>query len=96
MSSSLQNILMLAGVVLIAALGYYVFVQNGSADLRNTQVDNSASAETAMFLQRLNDLQSIKLDGAIFTDQRFSNFFDFSQPITPVSVGKPDPFTETN
>ncbi len=87
---------MLAGILLIAGLGYYVFIQKDAAGLHNTQVDNTAAVETSLFLQRLHSLQSIELEGKIFTDQRFSKFFDFSQPVEPVSIGKPDPFNETN
>lgn len=87
---------MLVGVLLVAGLGYYVFVQQSAAELHNTQVNNAAAAESAIFLQRLHELQSIELAGDIFSDQRFSRFFDFSQPIEPVSIGKPDPFNETN
>lgn len=96
MTSKLQNSLIVLGIVAIAGLGYYLYKQNGDVSLQNSIVNNQAAVETAEFLQRLNELKKIKLDGAIFSDERFMSLVDSSQAITPKSIGRENPFVEAD
>lgn len=96
MSSSLQNILVLGGIMILAGLGYFIFVQNGSSELGNTQVENLAAAETVQFLQRLHELEQMSLDGSIFSDPRFTSLTSFTQPVMPEPYGKANPFVSGN
>ena len=96
MSKKLQNIFIILGIVMIAGLGYYLFIQKDGASLNNNLVNNQAAAETAEFLQRLNELKTIKLEGKILKDQRFTTLVDFSEPVVPVPIGRANPFTVHN
>ena len=96
MTGKLQNTLVLLGIIAIAAAGYYLFVQNGSITLNNQSVDNQASADTAQFLRKLNELKVIKLDGSIFSDSRFISLVDYSEVVVPVSQGRANPFVNPN
>ena len=72
MSSLLQNIIIIGGVVLIAGLGYYLYTQNASLDVAtDSAVSTQVAAETADFLRRLNELKAIELKGDIFSDHVF-------------------------
>ena len=92
MSSALQNLLILAGIVLIAGLGYYLYTQNQGANLHNTQVNNQASVKTAQSLQRLQEIKSISLDGSFFSDPRFTTLLTFANDVIPEPPGKSNPF----
>jgi hypothetical protein len=96
MTPRLQNALIFLGIISIAGLGYYLYVQKDGSSLNNSLVDNQAAAETAEFLQRLNDLKTIKLEGKIFKDDRFTSLQDLSQPVVPVPMGRTNPFTSDN
>lgn len=96
MSSTIQNIIMLLGIILIAALGYYLYTQNDTASLQNGQVNNQAAAETSQFLIRLNELKLIKLEADIFNDPKFHSLVDSSRIVFPVPLGRTNPFSPIN
>ena len=86
---------MIGGLVLIAGLGYYLFVANNSStiDGGNAAVERQAEAETQEFLRRLNELKTISLSEDLFNDERFRTLRDNSLPTQPVEVGRPNPFS---
>lgn len=45
------------------------------------------------FLPLLLQIQSVSFDERLFTDAVFRALVDFSQPIVPESMGKPNPFS---
>jgi len=96
MNSKLQNTLIIIGIVAIAGIGYYLYEQNSVITLQGNSVDNTKAVETADFLQRLNELKVITLDGVILQDERFKTLVDSSQVIVPVSVGRKNPFAARN
>jgi hypothetical protein len=96
MNSTLQNILIILGIVAIGALGYYLFIQNNDISLQNSEIDNQAAVETSVFLQRLNELKLVRFDGAIFADARFMSLVDSTEIVVPVPVGRSNPFIESN
>jgi len=96
MTSKLQNTLVIIGLIAVAAMGYYLFIQNGSIALDNNAVDNQVAVETGQFLQKLNELKLIKLDGTIFADPRFISLIDSSVPVVPVEQGRVNPFVKPN
>jgi len=96
MNSKLQNAFIIIGIIAIAGVGYYLFTQNGDISLDNAEVDNQAAAETTVFLQKLNELKSIKLEGTILNDARFISLIDSSEVVVPLPVGRDNPFMESN
>lgn len=97
MSSIIQNIIIVLGLIVVAGLGYYLFSQNASGTLEfvNQPVSSQAVAESADFLQKLNKLKSISLDGSLFSDPRFQSLVNNTQPVIEVNIGRPNPFLET-
>ena len=95
MTSILKNIIVIAGLLAIAGIGYYLFVVERSATVASSgqSIDVVVAAETEGFLRRLRDLQEISLSREIFSDARFQSLRDFGSPIDRVSFGRSEPFT---
>jgi hypothetical protein len=93
MSSRIQNLLMLLGIVLIVALGYYLYIQSNAAVLKTGTARDQVALESALILRRLNEIKTVSLDGAIFSNERFTTLVDFTEPIIPQPVGRSNPFT---
>jgi len=96
MSSTLKNLIVIPGLLLIAGVGFYMYTQNQNAVSGRTTVDNAAEIETSAFLMKLNELDNIKLEAQIFTDDRFNSLVDLSKPIVPEQVGRDNPFNPVN
>lgn len=94
MTSLLKNILILLAIVLTGAVGYYLYINNGSSasDDNTASVDNSLAADTAGFLTTLNELKQIQLDGSIFSDPRFISLVSYTQPVAAEPIGRSNPF----
>ncbi len=94
MGSFIKNLIALGGVVLIGVGGYYLVVirQDATLEGNNSLVVSQAERETQEFLSRLDDLRTIELSSAIFSDPRFSTLQDFTGPIGSMSYGRNNPF----
>ncbi len=94
MSSLIKNTLILGGLLVLAGLGYYLFVINSSSviQVNNEQVSLQAEAETQDFLRRLNELKTIELSSSLFTGTDFLRLVDYTTPIQPQTIGRDDPF----
>lgn len=91
MSSFIQNLIILGGVVVLIAFGYYLYTQENGAEA-DSELSAQVAAESANFLHRLNELKAIELDGSIFSDPRFVSLVNYSLPIVTEAVGNPAPF----
>ena len=78
-------------VVVVLGLVYYFFTSSGapSAPLSSTDTSSSVSQQ---LLVTLSSLQTIQLNGAIFTDPGFVSLTDFSVSIPQQPAGRADPF----
>jgi len=94
MKKNINNILAVIGFVLLLGFAYYLYTQQSSGSLANTSSDASTmnSIRSNQIVDRLSSIKTISLDGAIFSDPDFRALLDFSIPISPVTVGKPNPF----
>lgn len=96
MSSSLQNLFVLIGLILVLVLGYYLYTQNQQAKLSSSieTVNNNVSLESADFLRKLSELQTISFQqsSSIFNDPRFISLVDHKVPIDSLPVGRENPF----
>ncbi len=97
MSSMLQNLIALLGLLIVAGLGYYLYTQSGGS-LTNTSVSgtNEAALEAAEFLARLNELQTLNLDDGLFNDPRFRSLTDVRAEVIAIPVGRNNPFEVSN
>lgn len=94
MSSLIKNILFAAGLALIVWIGYVVFIQDSDPALTasNAAVTNQAVRDAQDFLTRLQQLQSIGLEGRVLSDPRFESLIDLRQSVIEEPVGRPNPF----
>ena len=83
-----------AGVVLVAAWMSWYFLAGSSAPspILSAESASKVPPDAQQLVQSLNDLRSVTLDGAIFTNPSFQALKDFSTPIVPEPVGRADPF----
>lgn len=98
MSSMIKNIIVICGLIALAAVGYYLFVAQRSASLNGTGLDSSSQAniELNSFLIRLQELETIDLSNSLFSDARFRSLQDNSKTITPAAVGRVNPFASAS
>lgn len=96
MSSSLQNLLILVGIIIVAGLGYYLYTQGEGTSLHNSQVDNQTDINTEQSLSRLRDIQTTSLDGSVFDDPRFTSLISTNNDVIPEPHGKTNPFVDNN
>ncbi|MEX0917637.1 MAG: hypothetical protein WDZ93_00610 [Candidatus Paceibacterota bacterium] len=94
MGSLLKNAIALLGIAAVLAGGYYMIVLRDSSTINgnNELVADQVERETQAFLAKLEDLRTIELSRAIFTDRRFTTLEDFTGPIVPVPYGRENPF----
>lgn len=95
MSSLIQNIIILGGIVVILGLGFYLYTQKSSEAVEGG-VSVQIELENEEFLRRLKELQSIELNGEIFSDARFLSLKNFSAPVISEPVGRLNPFEVTD
>lgn len=94
MSKLLKNIIFAGGFALILWLGYVVFIRDSDPALTasNAQVNNQAVRDAQDFLMKLQQLRTIELEGALFSDPRFNSLIDLRQEVTAEPVGRTNPF----
>lgn len=91
----MQNILIVLSLLGLAAFAYYLLVMQGDTAL-DTSVNETASIESQIFLEQLNQLKSVSLQTDIFSDQQFRSLVNQSATVRPQSVGRTNPFSPTN
>ncbi len=89
-----KNITVTVVIAILLYLGYSYFFGGVSAPSNIvTETANPAQSEVGGdLLQTLLTLRSLTLNEGIFTDKVFVSLRDFSQPITPLPVGRKNPF----
>jgi len=81
----------IAIVILVFLLAY--FYVSGDAPVTGTLTPGSSFGTVgASELGLLNQVRSLKIDSAFFTDSTFVSLKDYSVAITPEPVGRPNPF----
>lgn len=94
MTSLIKNGLTLGGLLLLAGLGYYMFVlqDDSNVELAGEADLNEARIASEQFLRELNAIQNFDLGDDLFTDPRFRSFVDFTTPVPEQPVGRENPF----
>jgi hypothetical protein len=96
MSSLIQNILVIGGLIGILGFGYYLYTSNGGLETGEQSGSAAMAAQSDELVRRLNELKAIELNGQIFSDPRFLSFVNYSVPVLPEPVGQPNPFEVSN
>jgi len=89
-----KNFVLFAVIIVFVYLGYSYFFGGATteSDLVTQQVDQSATIVGQDLLSTLLELRTLSLDERIFADRVFQSLQDFSQPITPLPIGRKNPF----
>lgn len=89
-----KNILLAIALLIVAVVGYFLFMSKDSepAPLTETQVgaEGPIGQEIVIELNRLRTLQNISTD--IFKSSAFASLKDYTQVVVPQPVGRPNPF----
>lgn len=80
--------------MIIVLFGAWYALSGSSAStpaITTTPVVGASTGDQTL-IATLLQLRSVKLDGTVFTDPAFTALQDFSTPIVPEPVGRPNPF----
>ncbi len=92
MSPIIKNIGLAVILALIGWIGYLVFLKDDT-DLVTQDVElDQAIMDGQEFLMRIQELDQIRLEGAVLQDPRFHSLIDISVQATPEDVGRENPF----
>ncbi len=75
-----------------AIAAWYFLSGSTPATVISSNQPSQSPQGTDQLVQSLLALQSVTLSGTIFSDPSFQVLKDFTTPITPEPVGRPDPF----
>lgn len=84
-------VLLILGLLVVAAAGYMLFAKGDSAPGVTVDGEPGSEAETA-FLNLTAEIDSIRFDTEVFEDPRFAALVDIRTTIVPETSGRPDPF----
>ncbi len=98
MDASLKNIAMVLVVLSLAFLGYYVFIQKDTSSLalEGNAVSQELFANVQKYGERRNQLDQIKLDTSIFSDELFLSLKGYPREIPDQTIGRKNPFDKSN
>jgi hypothetical protein len=89
-----KNVLLAIALLIVAVVGYFLFMSkdSGPAPLTETQAgaQGAIGQEIVIELNRLRSLQNISTD--IFKNSAFASLKDYTQVVVPQPVGRPNPF----
>lgn len=94
--SLFKNLFVILGLVLIAGLGYYLYVTQDSATLSTEDRDLSIEAESADLLAKIDSIRRISIERDLFSDPRFTSLRSFATPVPVYQVGRDNPFQPTD
>ena len=100
MNATTKNVIIVLGVVTIAFMGYYLFMQEASLVLRSSESDRQLEqmlVRTQEFVSHREILDTIALDEntIILQSQEFRGLQSFSPEPNEFQVGRSNPFTVT-
>ena len=78
--------------IVLAFILVYFYMSGGTPAASTLVAGNPYGAVGSAELSLLNQVRSLKIDTALFTDPAFRSLVDFSVAITPENVGRPNPF----
>ena len=80
-------------IALLVAVLVWIGLSSSSSS-SSTLLDTQTEVDTPDqdLVATLIALRAVKLDGSLFSDPGFQSLRDFSTPIVPEPVGRPDPF----
>ncbi len=94
MTTLLKNLIFALGLALLLWLGFTLFVKDDGAvlDSQNGMVRDDVERETQEFLNRLQNIKTLKIENDIFVDRRFNSLTDHRQELRDEPTGRANPF----
>jgi hypothetical protein len=86
------NTTILIIATLVVAGGAYWYFFTGTGNEPSLTPETTQNQTQLQFQLLANQLQPISFNTGIFSDPRFMALADLTTPITPETVGRPDPF----
>ena len=93
--SSSKKTVISAGVIVILLAAIYLFSKNtpvSSDKLLQPQATPEANAASSRILNLRRQIESLKIDTALFKDPAYMSLQDYTVEIPEISVGRPNPF----
>lgn len=94
-----QKIILGIGALGLFYLGYVLFFQSNQFALDDEYVNSATEnlvAKTQVFIERRAQLDSVSLDGGLFTDERFTSLVSYTTTLSNQTVGKTSIFDLPN
>ena len=94
MQAFIKNFIIIFGLIALATIGYYLFVVENDANLDTATIAESTriDVESQQFLRKLVEIQGMRISNALFADPAFLSLKNFGEVVTPVELGREDPF----
>lgn len=95
MSNTAKNLIVILGLITVAFGGYFMFMQQSATTLSFDASDNvlrNMQANSQLFIQRGQQLQTIELDLSFFNDDRLLSLQSYDTPIVEQPIGRSNPF----
>ncbi|MEZ4104106.1 MAG: hypothetical protein R3B60_02350 [Candidatus Paceibacterota bacterium] len=98
MSPAFKNIITTLIILLLAAVGYYLYKQSNASVVtgENKYVTPEMIRDTRVFMERRMVLEKIDIDTSVFNDPLFVSYRNFTTPIQSQMEGKNNPFSENS
>ena len=95
MSNLTKNIVIVLGLATVGFAAYFVFMKQEDPVVSfetNEAMLESMLANSQLFIERRQNLETISLGTDLFDDERFTSLRSYSRPVEEQSVGRPNPF----
>jgi hypothetical protein len=97
MDSTLKNVAVILVIFTLAFVGYYFFIQKDKTalGLDSGSINQDLFADVQRYIGRREVLDKVKLDTAIFKDERYNTLIDYTpeEAVMP-EPGRDNPFDE--
>lgn len=94
MSNATKNITVILGILTIAFAGYYFYAQTATTDTASDADLQQMLANTAVFIDRSQELDAMSFDTTVFQNERFRTLQTFTSPVESQPIGRSNPFAE--
>jgi len=97
MAQSIQKFALIIGALVLAVLGYFVFVQGDDYALSpdaGSPLSDLVLAKTQAFIAHRAALDTVTISSEIFSDPRFNTLRSFTPPLEEQPIGRDNLFIQ--
>ena len=92
-TSKLTYLVLVLGVLVAALVYFYISGNKTPESLTLQALDNANQVAGVKVLNLLNEINSLKIDGAVFNDSSYRTLRDYTVEIPELPVGRSNPFS---